>query len=292
MIQNILDPLPNNVTIRVLPIPAAWWEFLTRTNFPIKKIIKDSLDLFFAPYASGIFKNSFSKMVFTCHDLVFLRFPLHRGRRLSNYYLGRHQIAIKNSQKIIVPSFSTKNDLDKILHVPKEKIVIIPEAADEKFKVIKDNKITRKVISKYFDPEIQYLLCVGTLEPRKNLARLVEAYARLPNVILKKYRLVLVGSHGWNNQNLLKTINNLNLKDKVILPGFVSDEDLPYIYNQAAIFIYPSLYEGFGLPPLEAMACGVPVICSNISSLPEVVDKAGILINPNDFGAINLTCIY
>ena len=287
LIEKILDPLGKNVNIRVLPIPAAWWEFLTRTNFPIKKIIKDPLDVFFAPYASGIPKNSFSKTVFTCHDLVFLRFPEHRGKKLSNYYLKRHQIACRNSQKIIVPSLSTKNDLGNFLKIPPEKIVIIGEAADEKFKVIKDKKITRKIISKYFDPEISYFLSVGTLEPRKNLAKLVEAFARLPNAILKKYRLVLVGAQGWNNQNLLKTINNLNLKDKVIFPGFVSDEDLPYIYNQAAIFIYPSLYEGFGLPPLEAMACGTPSICSNISSMPEVVGKAGILINPNDEEEIN-----
>lgn len=282
LIEKLLFPRPRNITIRILPWPAAWWEFLTRTNFPIKKIIKEPLDIFYAPYASGIPRNGFSKMVFTCHDLVFLRYPEHRGRSLSNYYLLRHQIASKRAKFIIAPSQSTKNDLVKFLQISPKKIIVIPEAADQRFKIINHQKTVSRIIGKYFDPRLKYILSVGTLEPRKNLPRLVEAFGGLPNAILKKYRLVLVGGEGWRNQTLKKTIANFNLKEKVILPGFVSDEDLPYIYNQATIFIYPSLYEGFGLPPLEAMACGVPVISSRISSLPEVVGRGGMLINPEN----------
>jgi len=102
----------------------------------------------------------------------------------------------------------------------------------------------------------------------------------LPHQILRKYKLVLVGAKGWNESELQKTINNLNLKDRVLLPGFVKDEDLPYIYNGASIFAYPSLYEGFGLPPLEALACGIPVVASNLSSLPEVMGRAALLVDP------------
>jgi len=275
-----------NVQIKIFPLPAAWLDFLTTTSLPLNGLFKERLDLYFAPYVAGI-PRVFSpknppKMIFTCHDLVFLRFPEHRGSRLSNYYLKRHQIAIKNSQKIIVPSAATKKDLIKFLNVPPQKIVLIPEAADERFRPIRDKNQIKSIISRYFDPQIKYILSVGTLEPRKNLAKLVEAFSLLPHQILRQYRLVLVGGQGWNNDQLSKTITNLNLKEKVILPGFVKDEDLPYIYNGASVFVYPSLYEGFGLPPLEAMACGVPVVAAKTSSLPEVVGKAGILIDPQD----------
>lgn len=111
----------------------------------------------------------------------------------------------------------------------------------------------------------------------------------LPHETRRQYHLVLVGAKGWNNSQLLETIANLNLKDKVILTGFVQDEDLPYIYNGASIFVYPSLFEGFGLPPLEAAACGVPVVTSNLSSLPEVMGKAAVLINPTNENEIAKT---
>jgi len=282
IIKDFLKPKPKNVTIKIIPLPARWYEFLTSTPLPINKIIKEPLDVFFSPYAAGIPKNGFPKMVVTIHDLTFLRFPEHRGRKLSNYYLRRHKIAIKNSQKIIVPSRSTREDLANFFKIKPQKIQVIYEAADVCFKVLsaRNLKNSSKIISQYFDPKTQYILSVGTLEPRKNLRKLVEAYSLLPHSLQRVYKLVLVGGQGWNNQVLQKVVNNLNLKDKVILTGFVSDEDLPYIYNRASVFVYPSLYEGFGLPPLEAMACGVPVITANNSSLPEVVGKAAFLIDP------------
>ncbi|MFA6493377.1 MAG: glycosyltransferase family 1 protein [Patescibacteria group bacterium] len=268
-----------NVTYKIIPMPARWYEFLTATNFPVTSLIKDKIDVFFAPYASGIPKKGFKKNVFTCHDLVFLRFPEHRGKGLSNYYLKRHKIAIENSKKIIVPSRATKNDLKEFLGVSYKEITVIYEAADEHFRPLKNDNQILNIISRYFDPKIKYILSVGTLEPRKNLIKLVEAYLLLPHSIQNEYHLVLTGGKGWNNELLNKTIVNLNLKDKVIFPGFVSDEDLPYIYSKASIFVYPSLYEGFGLPPLEALACGTPVVVANNSSLPEVVGSSAVLID-------------
>lgn len=126
----------------------------------------------------------------------------------------------------------------------------------------------------------KYILAVCTLEPRKNLVRLVRAYALLPNTLRQKYSLVLVGKSGWNNQELNQTIRDLNLTDKVKMTGFVQDQDLPYFYNGAAVFAYPSLYEGFGLPPLEAMSCGAPVLTSKVSSLTEVVEDAALTVDP------------
>ncbi|MBM2820614.1 MAG: hypothetical protein HW405_374 [Candidatus Berkelbacteria bacterium] len=288
-IDSILGlPRASNVTVKIIPIPAAWLDFITTTPFSIQNVIKDKIDVFFAPYAAGIPKKGFSKMVFMCHDLVFMRFPEHRGKRLSNYYLKRHEIAIQNCSKIIVPSQSTRKDLREFFNVPLKKIVYIPEAADKNFRPIKDRKEIERITSKYIDPKYKYILSVGTLEPRKNLAKLVEAYSLLPHEILRQYRLILVGAKGWNNSVLERTINDLNLQDKVILAGFVKDEDLPYIYNGASIFVYPSLYEGFGLPPLEALACGVPTVVCDRSSLSEVVGKAGILVNPENEKEISL----
>ncbi len=275
----------SNVKIRINPLPAAWLDYLTMTNLPLEGLFNDPLDIFFAPYVSGIpkvFGRKPPKMVFTCHDLVFLRFPEHRGPKLSNYYLKRHEIAVERAAKIIVPSQATRKDLRQFFDLPVSKISLIPEAASEKFRPIKDQRIVRQTISRYFDPKVKYILSVGTLEPRKNLAKLVEAFALLPLNIASQYHLVLAGGKGWNNDELQRTITNFNLKGRVILPGFVKDEDLPYIYNGADVFVYPALYEGFGLPPLEAMACGVPVIASATSSLPEVVGKSGILIDPQD----------
>ena len=282
LIAKKLGPLPTNVTIRIFPLPAAWLEWLLSTQFQATKIFKDPLDVYFSPYVSGIPKNGFPKMVATCHDLVFRRFPEHRGRKLSNYYLKRHQIAAQKCQTLIVPSLATKRDVQRFLAVPAKRIEIIAEAADERFRATIDKRKKREVIGRYFNPSSQYILSVGTLEPRKNLTKLVEAFSILPHQILRQYQLVLVGAQGWGNQQLTRTIDSLNLKDKVIITGFVKDEDLPYIYKGATVFIYPSLYEGFGLPPLEAMSCGVPVIASNISSLPEVVDGAGILVDPQN----------
>lgn len=279
MVKDFFKPKPKNVTYKILPLPASWYEFLMTTKIPITKFVTNKIDVFFAPYVTGIPKNGFSKTVVTVHDLVFLRFPEHRGKKLTKYYLKRHNIAVKNSKKIIVPSIATKNDLVEFLKVETDRTRVIYEAADARFKKIKNNALIDRAIDRYFNPKIKYILSVGTLEPRKNLSRLVTAYSLLPYKFRQEYKLVLVGAKGWNNSQLYQNIKNLNLKDDIILTGFVLDEDLPYIYNKASVFIYPALYEGFGLPPLEAMACGVPTIVSHESSLPEVVGRGAILID-------------
>lgn len=283
------------VTVRISHLPAAWQEWLTGSPIPPFRFFGDKLDIFFAPYAASVPKSRYwgkdqkpPKIVTTVHDLVFLRYPEHRGKKLSQFYLKRHQIAAQNSQKLMAVSLSTKEDLINLLKVDTRNIKVVYEAADIKFRPLKKKEVSRarQIIGQYFNPKTKYILSVGTLEPRKNLARLITAFSLLPNALKQKYQLVLVGGKGWNNRTLLQTINNLNLKDRVILTGFVKDDDLPYIYNQASIFVYPSLYEGFGLPVLEAMAAGVPVVTSNLSSLPEVAGRATCLINPTDEKAI------
>jgi len=269
-----------NVTVKVFPLPAHWKEMLTGTSYSYTSIVKDPLDIYFAPHYAGIPKNGFSQMVVTIHDLVFIKYPEHRGR-LSDYYLKRTKIAVEKSVKIIADSESTKKDLIDLLDVNADKIKVIYLGVDEQFKVYHQNEIIART-QKYVPTEQKYILSVGTLEPRKNLSMIVKAFSLLPIELQQTYKIVFTGGKGWNNQALAQTIADYNLKDRVIFTGFVSDEDLPYLYNRADLFIYPSLYEGFGLPVLEAMACGAPIITSNVSSLPEVVGKAGILIDPKN----------
>ena len=127
-----------------------------------------------------------------------------------------------------------------------------------------------------------YILFVGTLEPRKNITNIIRAYNMLPHHLKYNHLLVICGKKGWYYEEIFRTVEELNLEDNVIFTGYVPDKDVPLLMNGAKVFVYPSFYEGFGLPPLEAMACGTPVISSNVSSIPEVVGNAGILVNPNN----------
>jgi len=279
----IKETKAQNVTLRIIPIPARWKEFLIALPISIKHFIKDPLDVYFAPHFAGIPQKGFDnkvRMVVAIHDLVFQKFPEHRGRKLSNYYLKRTKIALEQAKTIIAVSNSTKKDLEQYFKLKNKKIVVIHEAATENFKVCKNKKLIEEKTNQYIPRDMKFLLSVATLEPRKNLSLIIKAFALLPNHLKKEYKIVFVGNPGWNNRSLPREVKNYNLESKVIFTGFAEESILPYIYNRASVFIYPSFYEGFGLPPLEAMASGTPVIASNRSSLPEVIGNAGILIDP------------
>jgi len=219
------------------------------------------------------------KTILTIHDLTyFLDKKFHLDK--TNYYISKTKKAIKNANYIISDSLSTKKDIIKYFPNHAE-ISVIPLGIEENFFQILDKK--NNIKSKYTNSK-EYLLSVATIEPRKNLKKLIESYSNLPINIQDKYKLLLVGKKGWED---LLNINNKN----VITTGFVSDSDLLNIYSSAKIFLYPSLYEGFGLPPLEAMAQKIPVITSNISSLPEVVNNAAIKINPSNVDEIRNSII-
>jgi glycosyltransferase involved in cell wall biosynthesis len=133
-----------------------------------------------------------------------------------------------------------------------------------------------------------YILSVSTIQPRKNYARLIEAFARIANsqFLIRDLQLVIAGGRGWMYEEIFQTVERLNLRERVIFPEFFADDDLPALYAGATLFVYPSLYEGFGLPVAEAMACGVPVVCSNASSLPEVAGDAALYFDPRDVDAM------
>ncbi|AIE74134.1 MULTISPECIES: glycosyltransferase family 1 protein [unclassified Synechocystis] len=185
---------------------------------------------------------------------------------------------------IICISEHTKQDFCQYTGMNPERVFVTPLAASDNFYPVTDSPLIAQTQKKYHIPPEPYLLSLCTLEPRKNLKFLLQSYAQLLEQDQTiAINLVLVGVSGWKNNDIFQTIQNHPLlKKRVIVTGYIPDQDLSAIYSGALAFVYPSLYEGFGLPPLEAMQCGTPVITSNTSSLPEVVGDAGIMIDPND----------
>jgi glycosyltransferase involved in cell wall biosynthesis len=193
---------------------------------------------------------------------------------------------IKNRTSVMIcVSESTKNDCIKLLNIPEKRLRVIPLSADEQYKPLKNKKQIHDELKQEYNIDFPFILFVGTLEKRKNVPTLLKSFYKLKKSKVE-HKLVVVGGKGWKYTKIFDLIEELNLKNEVIFTDYVSDKYLVKLYNAADLFVYPSLYEGFGLPPLEAMACGCPVITSNTSSLPEVVGDAGIMINPNDIDGL------
>ena len=227
-------------------------------------------------------------MVTTVHDLAFIRYPETLPADRLAWLDSKLPDTLKNARKIITVSQFTKDELITLLGVPENRIKVIYEGVTNNFKP-RSSEIVAKKLKKYNLPPNGYILSVGTIEPRKNIQSLLHAYMNLPDSLKTQWPLVIVGMDGWKNREIFKKMENLAAKGELQILDYVSDEILPYIYAGASLFVYPSLYEGFGLPPLEAMACGVPVIVSNKASLPEVVGKAGIIVDPEDIGLLTKT---
>jgi glycosyltransferase involved in cell wall biosynthesis len=219
--------------------------------------------------------------VVTIFDLSFLRYPERLGRARRLYLQWATRISIARAQRVIAISQSGKQEISALLHVSDSRIdVAVPGVSDRFVKLDKSEIETFRRVRGL--PE-RFILYLGTIEPRKNLDTLLCAYASLPH--RREVKMVLAGGQGWQTEQIFALMEQLNLKDDVLLPGFIPEEDLPLWYNAAEVFAYPSIYEGFGIPILEAMACGLPTIASNTSSLPEAVGSAGILLPATDIDA-------
>lgn len=221
------------------------------------------------------------KTVLTIFDLSFFLYPQthpsDRIRYMEKYFYKR----VNWVSHFITISEQTKEEMVKHIGISREKITVTPLGVDQSYRPILPD-ITKTKLSEYGLNAGSYILYVGTLEPRKNIKTLLQAYAKLSVTVKSIYPLVLVGGLGWLMDDLKSEIEKLDLGSSIKLTDYVPKSDLPSLYSGATVFVYPSLYEGFGLPILEAMACGVPVITSRVSSLAEVAGEAGVLIQPED----------
>jgi len=221
--------------------------------------------------------------VATVHDVIPYVYPRTSSTLdLLIYRLWLPLVAAR-LDAIITVSKQSRSDIVQHLRVKPERVVVIPEAASARYHPVDWAQIQPVLNSHRIDAP--YILYVGSIEPRKNLSRLLEAYAELRRWSTR-WKLLVVGARRWKSSSVFKTVERLGLSPHVIFAGFVPEQDLPALYSGASLVAFPSLYEGFGLPVLEAMACGTPVVTSNNSSLPEVAGDAAILVDPYDVAAL------
>jgi glycosyltransferase involved in cell wall biosynthesis len=260
-------------------LPSVLW-FWTEGK---RAILKDNLDVFWsAVYIPPLSVPLKVAKILTVHDLEWRLYPETMSRK--TYWA--HQLlvwpSVRQADRITADSESTARDLQRILKLPESRIEVIHLGVSPAYKPHDPERATEYVASKYGVSK-NYALAVGTVQPRKNLATLVEAIKILRDRADGSFQLLVVGARGWKNTKLDETIRRLGLTGEHIrFLGFVPEEDLPMLYSGSRLFVFPSLYEGFGLPLVEAMACGVPVVASNTSSIPEVVGDAALLVPPTE----------
>lgn len=226
-------------------------------------------------------------VVVSIHDLSFEHLPQTFKRRSRTQLRLTVRHSARRAARILSLSQHTLRDIVETYGIDFNRIEAIPLAAPDHFSVVRDNSELQRVRHNYGIVG-DYILSVGSIQPRKNLARLVKAYASLRGNCSAETlpKLVLVGKCAWLYDETLRTLNEMGVKDTVVLTGYVPETDLPALYSSALCFVYPSYFEGFGLPPLEAMKCGAPVIVGNRTSLPEVVGDAALKVDPFDVDAI------
>lgn len=216
--------------------------------------------------------------VITIHDLAFIRFP-HTFRAHNRVYLDlATRLSARRATCILTVSENTRQEVIELLGVPPERVIVTHDAARAHFRP-PDPSTLAAFRARYALPE-SFVLYVGTLEPRKNLTTLLESY----RLVAQQHPapLIIGGGKGWLYGPVFKRLEELGLQDRVHFVGYLEEEELPLWYAAATVFVFPSIYEGFGMPPLEAMSCGTPVVTSNTSSLPEVVGDAGLMVSPTD----------
>jgi glycosyltransferase involved in cell wall biosynthesis len=223
--------------------------------------------------------------VITVHDLSFVRYPETHPKERVRIMERRLPKAIANSAFVLVDSDFVRSEVMDVYGTPAEKVITTHLGVSARFRPMSPQE-TRGVLDRYGVAHGRYVLSVGTLEPRKNLVGTLEAFARLPVQLRRTHPLALIGMTGWKMEHMSAQLDTLAAEGDVKPMGYVPDADLPYLYAGAAAFIYPSIYEGFGLPVIEALATGAPVITSNRASLPEVAGQQAATVDPADYAAL------
>jgi glycosyltransferase involved in cell wall biosynthesis len=258
------------------PLSDFWEHFI----LPLR-LKRMEIDIFHGPASLIPFRKDHYGLVVTIHDLVAFLFPETIPLKYGAYMRYLLRQAVKRANRIISVSEHTRQDLMKILNVPSEKITVIHEAPSPIFRPDDKEAVQSRLKNRYGITK-KFIYHLGNIEPRKNLIVLLEAFTRVCRELGNEYQLVVSGQKGWLIHSLSHFLKNYPMRDQILFTGYIQMEDLPLFMNGAEIFVFPSLYEGFGLPVLEAMSCGTPVISSNRSSIPEIVGSAGVLVDPTD----------
>ncbi|HKY19971.1 MAG TPA: glycosyltransferase family 1 protein [Vicinamibacterales bacterium] len=269
---------------RAVPDRSGHYSIAEQLSIPLG-VKRERLDLFHATHYV-LPALTPSKTVVTIHDCIHLMFPDYTQRRLGHAYAKASlYTAAHKSDRILTVSESSKRDILKFFKVSPDKIVVTPNAIDDRFSAPPSDEHVTDTRERY-QLSHSYLLYVGNIKPHKNLERLIEAFHLVRNQGRSELELLIIGDEISKLQALRRAVHKYDIHRYVRFLGYVPDKTLAVLYRLASVFVFPSLYEGFGLPPLEAMASGTPVVTSNVSSLPEVVGNAAVLVDPYDAAAI------
>ncbi len=278
-----LQGLPSGIIYK--PVSRIWTQWWDQVRLP-RQLAEDRITVFLSPYYKGPVMAA-CPVVVTIHDLFFIGYPGRRRLAYDALMTGLGRLYANRASAIIADSQYSKQSIMAQLGIAADKVTVIPVALGKNFR---PQPMTRETCATYglMSP---YILYVGNFKPHKNVPRLVEAYAALPASLRAIYQLVLAGSDQERRPELQQLADRLGVGDRVVFPGLVADEDLSAIYTGCALFVLPSLYEGFGLPALEAMACGAAVVAANRTAIPEVVDQAALLFDPEQVGEITAVLV-
>jgi len=271
-IENIKLNVPNkilNPSLRFLNIPK------------LNKIIP--CDVFYMPHFNFNAFSENSYKVITVHDLSFLRYPEFFSIK-NNLWHKMIQVekTLKSFDKIVAISNNTKNDIVELFNIPEKKIKVVYSGVDSKYRILdSSSKELFQTKNKYKLPD-KYILSLGTIEPRKNIDSLIKSFDQFIERTGSDYFLIIAGGVGWKYKNVLKTYNKTKHKDRIKFLGFIDEEDKNAIYNLSSLFVFPSYYEGFGFPPLEALKTGTPVLSSANSSMLEILGDSAYFVDPYD----------
>jgi len=273
--------LPENFQLVRWNVPRGSWKAYPQLHHLLRSNGADVLHL---PYL-GAAALVPCRYLITVHDVADFLYDSHQGwRRTLRWHLVRH--ALRGASRILAVSHATKRDIEDLFAIPSSQIIVVENAIDERFIQTSRREERRLVLQRYRvnDP---YLLYVGSARPQKNLPRLIEAFAVIKRTlrehpVFHDLRLLIIGDELSEHSDVRRTVVRAHLQNEVRFLGFIPAETLRVFYGSAEVFVFPSLHEGFGLPPLEAMAQGTPVVTSNVSSLPEVMGEAAVFVNPEN----------
>jgi glycosyltransferase involved in cell wall biosynthesis len=281
--------LPTNFKLRFAPISDRWATVLWyRLNLPLPvELFSGQADLFHGP--SFTLPPSLTPSLLTVHDLSFLRYPQGAHPALLAWLTKAVPRSLRRARHVLADSESTRADLIELMQVPTDRITVIGAGVEERFQPVTEPETLGQIQARYKLPD-RFILSVSTLEPRKNFTGLIAAFSQMAAASempsIADLHLVIAGGKGWLYDDIFAAAKTSPFRERIHFAGYVADEDLPALYSLATLFAFPSHYEGFGIPVLEAMACGTPVVCANNSSLPEIAGDAALMVEATDMEAL------